>query len=143
MISAASSECRCLAGPTIYRHTCTFEGIRAYSVVGRVWSLHLVVGLGGTRPAVPQTKVATVIPGVRWGGTFPCLTCSRCVTTVEFVNSLMVSIPVFDDDLWVDAGVEEPAFLEAGVPPESCEGGKGLATSTSPPKVYVKNNHGV
>lgn len=68
-------------GPTIYRHTCTFEGVRAFSVVGRVWSLHLVAGLGGTRPAVPQTKVAIVIPGVRWGGMFPCLTCSRCVTT--------------------------------------------------------------
>lgn len=136
-------------GPTIYRHTCTFEGIRAFSVVGRVWSLQLVVGLGGTCPAVPQTKVAIVIPGVRWGGTFPSLTCSRCVTTVEFVNSPMVSIQVFDDDLWVDAGVEEPTFLQAGVlkravsGPRAARGEKGLATSASPPKVYVKNNYGV
>lgn len=60
-----------------------------------------------------------------------------------------MSIQIFDDDLWVDAGVEEPAFVEAGAleravsHPRAARGEKGLATSASPPKLYVKNNHGV
>ena len=50
-------------GRTIYRHACVFEGIRAFSVVGRIWSLQRVVkSPGGKCPAVAQTKVIIVFP---------------------------------------------------------------------------------